>query len=243
MDYHKAIATSSSSSHFIWFLVILSHHLIHLALVVQLSKPGSLDHWPGISWASIELAHVAMFGQFLGFQNSQTAVWWAKHVESPCRICGNVPVSAASLKDKSMKKVRIIPPRLLRLDLHWLETSTMDRARSTIGFLHLGFSKSVKKSATIQFAGVNCELVLESLGQCWSCTCGTSATVPFAAKCGKECGCTDPMTLRKEYQKSNATIIYNNIYIYMFYYNHIECIQLYNMQKSKWICKIYYYIV
>lgn len=51
--------------------------------------------------------------------------------KSPCQICGNAPVSAASLKDKSMKKVRIIPPRLLRLDLHWLETSTMDRARST----------------------------------------------------------------------------------------------------------------
>ena len=29
------------------------------------------------------------------------------------------------------------------------------------------------------------------------------------AKCGKECGYTDPMTLRKECQKSNATIIYN----------------------------------
>jgi len=162
------------------FLVILSHHLIHLAFVFQLSKPGSLAldftsfHWIGTCghvWPIFGISKLT--NSCLMGQTCKITLWNLRKCPSfRGQFEGQEHEEG---QDHSSEAVEIGP-------LAW----DID-----------------------QFAGVNCELVLASLGQCCSCTCGTSATVPFAAKCGKECGYTDPMTLRKEYQKSNATIIYD----------------------------------
>ena len=129
----------------------------------------------------------------LGFHEVPLMVFMAmcgycvmNHISKLCQSSlaeiSNVPVSAASLKNKSMRKVRSIPP-LLREDM-----TLIGREEPLAADIYHGpgqkytatpatpASFSIENSPDL---GRSNEVLLASSGQCWSCTCVTSANEAF----------------------------------------------------------------